>query len=99
GPGPAGAQLGQRRDGRADLRDDRATGVGGLELAELPLAAEQPQRVVDAGLETGRELAVARGGLEPCPVGHQALTRVRSVVTVSASGADARSIAGRNWPR
>ena len=96
--GTAGPQSGQRRDGRADLGDDRAAAVAGRELAELPLAAEQPQRIVDARLEAGGELAVARDGLEPCPacrlgrhqLGAGAVTRPRSVVTVSAAGAAAR---------
>ncbi len=95
GTGTTGPQLGQRRDGRAHLRDDRAASVVRRELAELPLAAEQPQRIMEARLQAGGELAVTRGGLEPCPAcrlaRHQrAVTRPRSVVTVSAAGAAAR---------
>ena len=98
GDGPPGPQLVQRRHRRRDLREDRAAAVAGRELAELPLAPEQPQRVVDARLQARRELAVARDGLQPCPAcrlaGHQpeagAATRPRSVVTVSDAGAEAR---------
>ena len=91
----AGPQLRERRDRGRDLRDDRAAAVAGRELAELPLAPEQPQGVVDARLEPRPELGVARVGLQPRPGrrrgGHQlADTRPRSVVTVSEAGAEAR---------
>ena len=73
--GPAWPQLVQQRNRSRDLREDRAAAVARGELAELPLAPEQPQRVVDARLQTRRELRIARAGLEPRPAcrlaGHQ----------------------------
>ncbi|HET6318036.1 MAG TPA: hypothetical protein VFG86_16400 [Chloroflexota bacterium] len=47
--------------------DDRRAGVLALELADLPLAAQQPQRVVHAGLETDLYVTFARPRLQSPP--------------------------------
>jgi hypothetical protein len=47
--------------GRSDLHHDRRAGVASLELAHLPLAGQEPERIVRARLEPGFHV------LRPCP--------------------------------
>ena len=56
-----------RGRGRAHVHCYRTAGVLGRELAELPLPAQQPKRVVQSRLEPGGWVARDRLGFEPCP--------------------------------
>ena len=56
-------------DVAAPAGDDRRAAVLGLELAHLPLAGEQPQRVGGAGGEAGRDVVAGRRRLDAGPAG------------------------------
>jgi hypothetical protein len=60
--------------GRVDPRDlglavrgHHRSGVGSVELAELPLPRQEPQRIVQASLDPRHQIVIARAGLEPDP--------------------------------
>jgi hypothetical protein len=59
----------QRRGPHAHLGEDRRPGVVGLELADLPLLAQHPERVAHLRLQRAIEVVSARPALEPVPHG------------------------------
>ena len=71
---PAGGDVGataahprQRRGGALDADVDRRRAAVVPQFAELPLAAEQPQRIVDAGLHRDGERLVHGRGMQANP--------------------------------
>ena len=63
----ATAQAGQWRLLQLDDGRDRGAGVLALELAELPLPGEHPQRVAEQHLQTGRQIGGERQRLQARP--------------------------------
>ena len=67
---PAATQFDTELRG-CDGGQDRGTRVVTQHLAELPLAREEPQGVVRARLERGREVRISAAGLEASPDGQR----------------------------
>src|SRR5690606_38256559 len=57
----------QARGSEVHACQDGGTGVVALELPDLPLAGEHPQRVTDLGLQRAVEVQRARAALEAVP--------------------------------
>src|SRR5215207_3964673 len=95
---------GQPRSVRSPARDYRRAVVFALKFSKLPLPRQQPQRIIDPGLQTGVHLRVTAAWFKTHPARdrwgrHDSLSQilifVKSVVIVSPSVLMAKYIAGR----